>query len=176
MGRLIKTIRNIVLTIFFMTFIILFSGIRLTPVGAHIFSEKSIHYGPSKIIKIFNHGDYQHLLCKYDCWISCNTVNRMLYFFWSIGDQPIGFENDMSKSINYSGRFSHGDNYIYGVVNNPDIKKIELHISEGNVIEHGSFYDNLFYFYWESDGSDWGIEKIVGYNSKGEILEEVLRP
>lgn len=63
------------------------------------------------ILKDFDKGKY--ILCKYDKWVSCNTVNRVLFFLWRFGDQPIGFENDLSKIIDYSGRLSN-DKSNYG--------------------------------------------------------------
>ena len=176
MNRPIKTVRNIILIVVLITLFLALTGLRLTPTQAHRASENGIHYGPSEIIKIFDHGDYQHLLCKYDKWISCNTVNKYLFFFWSAGSQPIGFENDKNKDIDYSGSFSNNRNLIYGAVNNIDITKVELYISEENILSQDNLYDQLFYFTWESEGSEWGIMKIIGYNSNGEIIYETRQP
>lgn len=176
MNRAIKTIRNIILIGVLITVFLATTGLRLTPIQAHKASEKGIHYGPSEIIKIFDHGDYQHLLCKYDKWVSCNTVNRQQFFFWSAGSQPIGFENKKDEDINYSEDFSKGVHLIYGIVNEPDITKVELYINKGKVLVQDELYDELFYFTWESDGTDWGMEKIIGYNSNGEKVYEIVQP
>lgn len=176
MNRGIKTIRNIIIIGLLITIFLSLTGLRLTPIQAHKCSEKSIHYGPSEIVRIFHHSDYTHLLCKYDKWISCNTVNRTLFLFWSSGNQPIGFENDKNKAIDYSGSFSNDVNLIYGIANDAEITKVELYVSEDKVLVQDGLYDGLFYFTWESDGSEWGMEKIIGYNSSGEKVCEITRP
>lgn len=175
MSRIKKTVRNVVLIIVFVIVFLSFSTSRLTPLQAHRLSERSIHYGPSEVVEIFDHGDYQHILCKYDRWVSCNTVNRALLVLWTPGDQPTGFEKDLSEDINYSGSFSNEVNNIYGVVNNSEITKVELHVSSGRVLVQDELYDDLFYFSWESDGSEWGIEKIIGYNDEDVKIYEITR-
>ena len=176
MNRAIKTTRNILLIGVLFVLFLAFTGLRLSPIQAHIASEKGIHYGPSEIIKIFDHGDYQHLLCKYDRWISCNTVKKNLFFLWAAGSQPIGFENDLNKDIDYSGSFSNNVNLIYGSVNNTNITKVELHINQENIVVQDTFYDDLFYFTWEGDGSQWGIMKVVGYDNNDEIVYQISQP
>ncbi len=176
MNRAIRTVRNIVIIGVLFTCFLALEGLRLTPIQAHIVSEKGIHYGPSEIVKVFDHGSYQHLLCKYDKWISCNTVNKHLLFLWSPGSQPIGFENDKNKDIDFSWNVSKGVDLVYGGVNNPHITKIELHIDETNTLIQNSLYDGLFYFSWEGKDHHWQDLKIIGYNSNNEKVYETSYP
>ncbi len=174
MNRVNKTIINIILIVILLIIYLALSGLRLTPVQAHKASERSIHYGPSEIVKIFDYGDYQHLLCKYDKWVSCNTVQRQFFFFWSAGSQTTGFENDVNKPIDYSYQFSNKIAMVYGVVNDDRITKVELYTEDGKSYVQEELYDDLFYFTWEFiDWEEIRMEKIVGYDKNGDIVAEV---
>ena len=85
MSRNKKIIRNIVvLGILFFVFLKA-TGLYLIPLSAHENSERSIHYGPSEVVHIEDFDEGKYILCKYDKWISCNTVKRELLFFWRFG-------------------------------------------------------------------------------------------
>ncbi len=178
MNRVFKTIRNIVFIGLLLFVFLVTTGLRLTPMQAHKASETSIHYGPSEVIKVFGYGNYQHLLCTYDKWVSCNTVRRDLLFFWRAGSQPTGFENDTTKAIDYSWHYSRLNNEIgvvlyYGIVNDPKITKVVLYTDEDSFFVQEELVDNLFYFSWEMKTSvDFTYEKIEGYDSEGNLVEE----
>ncbi len=176
MNRIIKTIRNLIFICILLAVFLVSSGLRLTPMQAHMASEKSIHYGPSEVIKIFDHGDYQHMLSTYDKWVSCNTVERELLLFWRAGSQPIGFENDKTQTLDYSWHMSRTVSLFYGIANDTSITKIELFTSDGKTLVQDGLYDNLFYFSWEFEEQPPEIDKIIAYNSKGEILYENTSP
>ncbi len=179
MNRVIKTIRNLIFICILLAVFLATTGLRFTPTQAHITSEKSIHYGPSNIVKIFDYEKYQHFLCTYDKWVSCNTVRRKLLFFWTVGGQTTGFENDISKEINYSyswTRIPDNSALVYGIVNNTNITKIELYATDGSVFIQDELYDNLFYFSWQCESTEFGVEKIIGYDENDKEISEIVFP
>ncbi len=178
MSRVIKTIRNLIFICILLAVFLATTGLRLTPTQAHINSERSLHYGPSELVKIYDYGNYQQLLCTYDKWVSCSTVKRELLFFWGIGGFNV-FENDKTKEIDYSYSWSKNENnsgIVYGISNNPSITKIELYTSDGIIFTQDELYDNLFYFSWQCDYSDFGVEKILGYNENDNLVSEIIFP
>lgn len=90
MSRSKKVIRNIIILILLFFLFHQHLGLYLTPLAAHKSSERGINYGPSKVVYVEDYADNydkgKYLLCKYDKWVSCNTVNRTLFFF---GDMEI---------------------------------------------------------------------------------------
>ncbi len=165
MNRFVKIIRNLILILFLFFIVCIVTGLRLTPEQAHKMSERGIHYGPSVIIKSFDYGNYQQLLCKYDNWVSCDTVSRFALIFWQPGNQPIGFKNDSSRFFCFSNNYSNDSNYLYGIINNDALIKIEVLTNDGQLLTQQDFYDGLFYFTWVSNVRQSGIEKITGYTS-----------
>lgn len=174
MSRGKKILRNIViLGIFYFLFFKL-SGLYLTPLSAHEASERSIHYGPSEVVHIQDFDGGKYILCKYDKWVSCNTVKRELYFFWRYGNQPTGFKNDKTKAIDYSGGMSWGNCKLYGIINDDKVKKIQITLKNGDVFTETKFYDDLFLFTWKSDNDngDWNFKNIRGYDCNDNIIFE----
>jgi len=176
MNRLLKTLRNLLLIVFLGILFLALTGLRLSPIQAHKASERGIHYGPSKIVKVFDYGSYQHLLCTYDRWVSCNTVNKNLFFLWSAGSQPIGFENDPDKAFVYSGVYSDKLMMVYGIVNDPNITRMELRIGQDQVLVQETLYDNLFYFSWKGSYNDRENMTLTGYNDQGDIWLDMQIP
>lgn len=118
----------------------------------------------------------KYILCKYDKWISCNTVNRVLLFFWRFGNQPTGFENDKTKALDYTWDASRQYWKLYGIVNNEKIKKVEITLDNGEVLTQTDFYDELFLFTWKSpeNGSVHNVN-IRGYDVDNNIIFEEER-
>jgi hypothetical protein len=179
MNRLKKVIVNSIILFALGVIFFIHSGLYLNPISAHKSSERSIHYGPSKIIHIEDLKNRKYILCKYDKWVSCNTINRKLFFFWRFGNQPIGFENDTTKFIDYSSSYSikgyNGYNKLYGIINNKDITKIELILYDGTVLTQTQtdFYDDLFLFHWEvkeKKDISMACKIIKGYNSNNNVI------
>ena len=104
MDRFKKAIRNIIILIILCLLFFKSSELYLTPISAHEHSERSIHYGPSEVIHIEDWDGGKYILCKYDKWVSCNTVNRALLFLKF--NQPTGFEKWQIQSLDYTGGFS----------------------------------------------------------------------
>ncbi|MFT4146587.1 MAG: hypothetical protein QM644_19260 [Mobilitalea sp.] len=173
MSRIKKTVRNMFIIIILSLFIMSWLGLYFTPLSAHENSERGIHYGPSKIIHIEDFKNGKYILGKYDKWVSCNTVNKTLLFFWHAGGQPVGFENDKSKKVGYTWSSSYYDFKAYGIVNDEAVKKIEVLLSNGEVLAQTDFYEDLFLLTWNSDEKENIYFKgIRGYDSNDNIVFE----
>ncbi|WP_366923087.1 hypothetical protein MFMK1_003579 [Metallumcola ferriviriculae] len=173
MSRRKKVIRNfIILGILFVIFLNR-SGLYLTPLSAHEHSERSIHYGPSEVVHIEDFDGGKYILGKYDKWVSANTVNRTLFFFWRFGSQPIGFENDKSKAVDYTWSSSYENYKLYGIVNDDKVKKVEIILNSGESFAQKDFYDDLFLFTWQSKGNEnMYFKSIRGYDSENKVIFE----
>jgi len=172
-NRLKKVVRNIIIlaTLFFV--FLPRSSLYLSPLAAHEHSERSIHYGPSEVVHVEDFDNGKYILGKYDKWVSCNTVNRTLLFFWRFGNQPIGFENEKSQPLDYTWGSSHRNHKLYGIINDDRIKKVEIALSNGDVFTQTEFYDNLFLFTWKSsDDEDIYFKNIKGYDTENNIIFE----
>ncbi len=176
MSRTKKIVRNMCIIIILLIFIVTRSGLYFTPLSAYESSERGIHYGPSEVVHIENFKNGKYILGKYDKWVSCNTVNKKWLFFWWAAGQPAGFENDKSKKVSYTWSSSYNeynDFRAYGIVNDTDIKKIEVLLSNGEVLTQTEFYEDLFLLKWNSDEKENIYFKgIRGYDSNGNIVFE----
>jgi hypothetical protein len=149
------------------------TGLYFTPMSAHESSERGMHYGPSEVIHIEDFKDGKYLLCKYDDFVSCDTVNRFLIFLWSIGNQPIGFQNDKTKPLNYTWSSSFSNWKVYGIVNDTRIKKVEIILDNGIILTQSKLYEDLFLFTWDSsDNGSKGYKRIKGYDSDNKVIYE----
>lgn len=168
MSRTKKIIRNCLIILVFILIFFNYSGMYLTPISAHEFSEKSIHYGPSKIKHIEDYDKGEYLLCQYDKWVSCDNINRTLFFFWSMGGPSVtGFENNKSEAVDFSWCSTYNYYRFYGIVNAPNVKKIKLILNNGNVLTQTNFYDGLFLITWHSEETP---EVVDGYDINGKII------
>ncbi len=175
MSRRKKALRNIVLIVILFFLFLNRTGLYLTPLSAHKNSERSAHYGPSKVVYIEDFEKGKHILGKYDKWVSCNTVNKHLLFFWSFGNQVHGFESDLTKAIDYS--FGGNNEYykFYGIRNNKDVNRIEIILNNGQNIEITDFHDDLFLITWdvtsdEEDDDGVYIRNAKAYDSKNNVI------
>jgi len=173
MNRKKKVVRNLIILAALLAIFLLSSKLYLTPLSAHEHSERSIHYGPSDVVHIENFDKGKYILCTYDKWVSCNTVNRSLLFFWRFGNQPIGFENDKNKIINYSWSISNQYSTAYGIINDKKVKKVELELGNGEVKIQTDFYDNLFLIAWKSSESkNVYLKNVKCYDLNNKIIFE----
>ncbi len=172
MNRLKITIRNFaIIAILFFLFMNLY-GLYLTPMEAHKQSEHSIHYGPSRVVHVEEYDNERYMLGKYDKWVSCNTV-RKIFFFWTLGDQPIGFENDLSKGIDYSWNGATDQRYLlYGAKNDDNIEKVEFTLGNGDVFSTTTFHENLFLIILKHKDDGVYIKNIKGYDKDNNIIYE----
>lgn len=173
MNRFKKVIRNIIILAALFFLFLWRSGLYFSPISAHEASERSIHYGPSEVVHIEDFDGGKYILCKYDKWVSCNTVKRELFFFWRFGDQPTGFENDKTKAVKYNWGGSYQDYKLYGIINDDKVKKIEITLSNGKILSQTKFYDDLFLLTWKSDEGTYGdFKNIKGYDANNNIIFE----
>ena len=148
-------------------------GLYITPLSAHENSERGLNYGPSKVVHIENFKKGKYILGKYDKWISCDTVNRALFFFWSPGGQTLGFENDKTKAVSYTWSGSEQLVIAYGIVNDNRIKKLEITLDNGDILTNKDFYENLFLITRKvKDNKFVAIKTIRGYDSEDNIVYE----
>lgn len=169
-----KIIRNIIVLLFIVFLSFPVTGLYLSPMSAHRASERSAHYGPSKVVHVENFDGGKYILGKYDKWASCNTVNRNLLFFWSFGNQVTGFEQDPSKAIDYTWDMSNEVYYkLYGIINDKRIENIEITLQDGSQFTSGEFYDDMFLFTWQAEKS--GIYESLRFkNIKGYDKDDTL--
>ena len=133
-----------------------------------------MHYGPSKIEHIEDYEKGKYLLCKYDKWISCDVIDRSLFFMWSIGSgDPEGVEYNSSNPFDYYFHSSTTSNvtytYIYGIVNDPSITKIEVTLKNGDVLTQTNFYDGTFIIHWTDKTGTF--TKVSAYDQNGNSVE-----
>lgn len=173
MNRLKLTLRNIVIIIFLFLLFVNYSGFYLTPLTAHEQSERSIHYGPSNVVHMEENEDETYILGIYDKWVSCSTIKKQLFFFWSFGNQVTGFENDTSKDIDYSWNGSEEYYKLYGIRNDDDIEKVEFTLENGEVFSTTTFYDNLFLIIFTPNHNGLYIKNVKVYNKDNHVIYEV---
>lgn len=176
MSRNKKILRNILILLFIVFLSFPVTGLYLSPTSAHKASERSGHYGPSKVYHIEDFDGGKYFLCQYDKWASCNTVNRNLLFFWSFGNQVHGFEKDPSKAIDYTWGMTDEIYYkLYGIRNDKRIEKIEVSLKNGESFTTRKFYEDMFIFTWENKDSDYrylSFKTIKAYDKEGKIVYE----
>jgi len=98
---------------------------------AHELSERSYHYGPSKVVREVPFGDDITIyLGKYKNWFSADTVIRRT-LGWYPGGGVNGVEIDHSKPLTYSYSISQHDKKLslaqfYGYVTDSEITTVVL--------------------------------------------------
>jgi len=171
LNRKKKLIRNIIALIILLIIFVKGSGLYFTPLGAHRDSERTAHYGPSEIVHIEDFRKGKYILCRYDKWFSCNTVNRTLFFFWRFGNQVHGMENDLSEPLSYSWDGEGNFYKAYGIINDKNINKVELILSNGDRLAQEDFYGDMFLIPWQADGPR-SFSGIIAYDKNGDIIYE----
>lgn len=168
--------RNILLIVILFYLFLINTGLFLNPITAHKNSEITLHYGPSDIVHVADYEKGKYILGKYDKWVSCDAINRYLYILYAIGNGGIGFEIDKNEKLNYSWR-SSGEYYrLYGIVNDNNIKKVKLTLTDGSIYEQTEFYDDLFLFYWSTDEDDVEYSNIKAYDADNNMIFEEYAP
>lgn len=173
-SRLKKVIRNIFILTFLSVVLFKQSGLYLTPLAAHKHSERSAHYGPSEVVHIEDFDKGKYILAKYDQWASCSTVHRTPLFLWRIGGLQIGIERDQTKAVNYSWGGGSGQYYyFYGIINDDQVKKIQITLNDGKILTQTNFYEHLFLITAKKNDNKSRIFKsIKGYDSEHNLIFE----
>lgn len=173
MNRKKKLLRNILILVILSLFI--FSrGLYFSPEAAYRSSERSIHYGPSTVVHVEDFTGGKYFLGKYDRWISCSIIKKSNRFFWHFGGDVTGLEINYDKPLFYASQYSQPNARAFGILNDPNIDKVEVHLRDGTVLTQREFYEDMFLITWESEFEFWGI---VAYDGSGNVIfeEERLR-
>lgn len=128
-----------------------------------------MNYGPSKVVHTENYEKGRYYLCMYDKWISCDTVDRFWYFFWSFGNQVTGIENDKKKALCYTWSSNNPYYKIYGIRNDKSISKVEITLDDGSVLSQTGFYEDMFLIPWKASGNSY-VKSVRGYDKAGNII------
>lgn len=158
----------------------------LTAQDAHELSERSYHYGPSKVVrKIQVDQDTVVFLGTYKQWFSADTVTRS-HFKWRPGGGVAGVPKNPDKPLAYSWEVSSSGSggtlaKFYGYVNDPKIVTVELDYVMGdrgrNTATSGSERqsipdDRMFLFVWKTEGRDFSWQSIKGLDREGKVRYE----
>lgn len=174
-----KIVRNIVIIIFlFILYNSMFS-FYYNPIRAYKNSERSLHYGPSQIVHIEDFNKDKYILGKYDKWFSCSLVTRHLFFRWHVDGGSHGHEIDKAEPVNYSWSMSSREQTYraYGVINDDRVEKIEIILSNGEILKETTFYEDMFLVIWEypkDKANDWGFRGIRAYDANDNIVFEFV--
>lgn len=150
---------------------------NFSAVKAHEQSERTYHYGPSKIIKTINLDGQKIYLCRYKDWFSANTVRKEI-IKWYPGDQVGGTPIDYSKQVSFSGSGSSNKQNkmtmkVYGCANNPEITTIQLvEENETNISSYDLDESRMFIFYWAEDNQKHKTRYLKGLNKDGKNIYE----
>lgn len=174
MSRTKKITRNCLIIIAFLLFYLYSADVYLTPLSAHKVKESSQHYGPSEIINIqnYNNGKGKYLLCKYGDWVSIDGIDKSMLFFWKYTNS-LCFQIDKSKAIDFCQNHSTEEEYVFGIVNDSAITKVEAILNNGNSFTQDTFYDGLFIIIWPEEISVFLIN-LNGYDKDGNIIYTML--
>lgn len=176
LGAIIEWILAIMLIIAVWKFSILSYG-SFSPLKAHEQSERTYHYGPSKIVKTIDMDREKIYLCRYKDWISANTVRKEL-IKWYPGDNVGGTPIDYSKQVSFtwSGSTNKENLFtkkIYGYVNDTEITEILLvDENEKNISRYDLDESRMFIFYCAEDSQKISKIHLKGLNKYGKIIYE----
>lgn len=173
MSRSKKVIRNCIIIIILAFFLMSWLGLSFTPIAAYEKVERGIHYGPSQIVHIENYKSNKFILGRYDRWVSCSNVKRAFLLFWAAESTPIIVENNKNKALCYTWSYYNPILKVFGTINDEKIKKVEVTLSNGNIVTQTEFYDNLFLLI--CDTKDMGniyFDAIRGYDRENNLVFE----
>ncbi|SDH49347.1 hypothetical protein [Desulfosporosinus hippei] len=176
MSRSQKIVRNLVIFLGLCLLFITQTALYLTPLSAHEHSERSLLYGPSEVVHVEDFDEGKYILAKYDRWYSCNSVERTLGLFWRSGGGSIGTENDKTKAVAFSWSASYEHCVAYGIINDDRVKRIELTLSNGQVLTQTKFYDRMFLILWTDKNNNNYFEKLIGYDASDKVIFESELP
>ncbi|GFP76562.1 hypothetical protein [Clostridium fungisolvens] len=146
-----------------------------SPLKAHELSERTYHYGPSKIIKEIDLGKQKIYLGRYKDWFSADTVRKEL-IKWYPGDGVGGYPIDSSKQVSYSWSGSSTKNNemfmkVYGYVSDTKITTILIE-GEDKISEPKYQLDEsrMFLFNWNKDSNSRNTKYLVGLDKDGKVI------
>ncbi|MEK4511047.1 DUF5044 domain-containing protein [Paenibacillus anaericanus] len=159
----------------------------LTPTKAHELSERSYHYGPSKIVKVVPFGGNTTVyLGVYKEWFSSDTVIKR-GLGWHPGGGVGGVWIDSSKPLTYSWSVSERDKKLtlaqfYGYVSDPEITTVVLYTETDSVdnkeartlstMSQEINEDRMFLFIWNDKDLNSHWKSIQGLDQEGKVVYE----
>lgn len=152
----------------------IFSYGSLTPLKAHKSSEKSYHYGPSEIVKEIHYENTKVYLCKYKNWFSLDGVYKknIKWYPFILGIEEIN--NNESITYNFSNNKINNIelNFLYGIVNDFDIKKLILEVSISNELKKLEYYidNNMFIFNLGDYVDKISLHTIKGFDEQNQLV------
>lgn len=146
-------------------------------------SEKSLHYGPSKIKKVIELKNAKIYFGRYRDWISTTVVEKRL-IKWYPGDGAGGFP------INYSDKISHtwmcgriGDKAniytVSGYVNDPNIITVNLKYEQKGKersMKYNIDSDKMFIFCRDDNENRSNFISLTGLDKDGRVVYEYKYP
>ncbi|GGH21788.1 hypothetical protein [Paenibacillus segetis] len=159
----------------------------LTPMKAHELSERSYHYGPSKIVREVHFDDNTTVyLGVYKDWFSADTVIKQ-GLGWYPGGGVAGMKIDSSKSLTYNWGITSRDKKLslaqfYGYVTDPEITSVVLNTltlngDDSDVRTPASMSqdindDQMFLFIWNDKDLNSNWVSIQGLDREGKVRYE----
>lgn len=180
MSRRTRIILNEILLLVLSSLFFTYVGLYPSALLAFRNAERTLHYGPSEIAHIENYPDGKLIVGKYDKWISCTVIRRVLLVFWTFDGAALGLENDTSEAAVCSWDYSKQRYRLYGIVNAPSAGKVEVMLVDGTVLTQTELHDDVFLFTWKDEQyrGRGGAQVVRVYDTAGALLfeHEYYRP
>jgi len=186
---------NLIIIAFSLLVYMTVTGGAFTPEKAHKRQELTINYGPSEIVAVVKKGVDRFFLGQFNDYYSCSMVERGFLGLWYGKNKGMwGIKNDHDKPINvnqFSVRFddnSFDQVYVYGVINDKSIKRIDLDIDilgedaqklqTESIVITGSdeIFGNMFFSTIETKGMvEYFLKKrIAAFDQDGQLIYEEI--
>ena len=164
----------------------IFSAGHFSALNAHKLSEKTMHYGPSKIIKEIDLKNRKVLLCKYKDWISADVVERNFIRWYPgspVSPRPIDYTKKVTYSWSASGVSDNRDSLltVIGYANDPTITKIILEAKKqkSSTIETQTYKldeSHMFIFNLTDKKDMYFFTDIKAVDKDGKVIYEEKTP
>jgi len=149
---------------------------------AHEFSEKTMHYGPSKIIKEVALKNRKVYLCKYKDWISADVVEKGI-IKWHSGSSLFGYPIDYTKKVSStwgaSGAYEKKESLltVIGYANDPTITTIIVETvkeksSDIETLKYKLDDSHMFIFTITDKKATYLPKTVKGLDKDGKVVYE----
>lgn len=177
MNRKKKIVRNLILLLLCSISFFYMNHLYLFPSHANEASERGLHYGPSQVIYETDYELGKYYLCRYDQYISCNSIQRAFGIFWQYGGNHYGTEINKDDPITYNWSMSDSKYWIFfGQINDSNIASLKLtpESSEESFTQN-DFHDGMFLFHWIGQNQSCGFQ-LTAYDKDGTVLYQIPNP
>lgn len=153
-----------------------------SPLKAHEKNEKSVFYGPSKVMKTIDLKEEKIYVCKSDKHLSLDTVKKGM-LFWKPKQKPIVTDEEKTMTSKYFIE-TVSDSYtlagVYGDAMDDKIKGIKLIVdarAEGKETEVRKLdvpleSDRFYAYFWNNQDKKYRIAAIQGIDAEGKVVVE----